>query len=121
MNLNINYYNILEISKDATFSEIKSKYFQLSKLHHPDKGGDSNKFTLLVDGYNIFKGSYQKHKFSLCDVKFYHVFGYYDLFKKYNINPDPKILKLAQEWTPEKIIYFEKQLKNSQNKNLKNN
>jgi DnaJ family protein A protein 2 len=46
-------YETLEIEKDATPKEIKKAYFRLSKLHHPDKGGDEHKFKEISAAYEI--------------------------------------------------------------------
>ena len=48
-----NYYDILKISKDATLDEIKHSYKQLAKQHHPDKGGDKEKFQEIQTAYEI--------------------------------------------------------------------
>lgn len=37
-------YEILGVSRDADSSEIRKAYKDLSKIHHPDKGGDPEKF-----------------------------------------------------------------------------
>lgn len=37
-------YNVLEINQNATQDEIKASYRKLVKLHHPDKGGQADKF-----------------------------------------------------------------------------
>jgi len=41
---NEGYYNILGISKDADENEVKKAYRKLALKHHPDKGGDVEKF-----------------------------------------------------------------------------
>mmetsp|Transcript_9186 Transcript_9186/g.17522 ORF Transcript_9186/g.17522 Transcript_9186/m.17522 type:complete len:420 (+) Transcript_9186:327-1586(+) len=46
-------YETLEVSKDATQKEIKKAYFRLSKMHHPDKGGDEHKFKEISAAYEI--------------------------------------------------------------------
>lgn len=44
---NTKYYQILEVSKDASQDQIKSKYKELAKKYHPDrKGGDANKVNI---------------------------------------------------------------------------
>lgn len=49
--MTIDYYDILNISKDATEKEIKDAYRNLSKTHHPDKGGDPEEFHLIKKAY----------------------------------------------------------------------
>jgi molecular chaperone DnaJ len=51
MNCEKNYYSILGLNKDATSKEIISSYRKLAKEHHPDKGGDENKFKDLSEAY----------------------------------------------------------------------
>ena len=50
-----NYYKLLEVSKDASFEEIKKAYRRLSMIHHPDKNGNSEestiKFKQLANAY----------------------------------------------------------------------
>ena len=38
--MNKDYYKTLNINRNATQDEIKKSFRQLSKQHHPDKGGD---------------------------------------------------------------------------------
>ncbi len=38
------YYKLLGVPKDATSSQIRKAYFKLARTHHPDKGGDEEKF-----------------------------------------------------------------------------
>jgi len=47
MNQNIDnesFYKLLEINKNASSKDIKKAYRRLAVIHHPDKGGDSEKF-----------------------------------------------------------------------------
>jgi DnaJ family protein A protein 2 len=46
-------YEALEIEKTATQKEIKKAYFRLSKLHHPDRGGEEHKFKEIAAAYEI--------------------------------------------------------------------
>ena len=40
MNLNKNYYSILEVDNNSDEKVIKKAYYKLSFIHHPDKNGD---------------------------------------------------------------------------------
>ncbi len=46
-------YEILGVKKDADKKEIRKAYLKLSKIHHPDKGGDEEEFKKISDAYNI--------------------------------------------------------------------
>ena len=43
----------LEVSKDADQKEIKKAFRRLSRIHHPDKGGDEHKFKEINAAYEI--------------------------------------------------------------------
>jgi curved DNA-binding protein CbpA len=55
------HYKVLNVSTDASFDEIKSSYFALAKLYHPDTNqGDpvqELKFREVLDAYNILSDS----------------------------------------------------------------
>jgi curved DNA-binding protein CbpA len=44
-------YDELELPKNCTSDEIKQKYRILAQLHHPDKGGDAEKFKRIKSAY----------------------------------------------------------------------
>lgn len=46
-----NYYEILGVKKDASQDEIKKAYRKLALEHHPDKGGDEEKFKEAAEAY----------------------------------------------------------------------
>ena len=45
-------YDDLELPKNCTSEEIKQKYRILAQIHHPDKGGDSEKFQRIKYAYD---------------------------------------------------------------------
>ena len=48
-------YKILEIESSATPDEINKKFKQLSKQHHPDKGGSTPKYQEISEAYHLLK------------------------------------------------------------------
>ncbi|MBF4693814.1 J domain-containing protein [Fusibacter ferrireducens] len=45
----------LGLNVHATEEEIKKRFKELAKLHHPDKGGDSSIFIEILDAYEKLK------------------------------------------------------------------
>ncbi|KAI5642551.1 dnaJ domain-containing protein [Phthorimaea operculella] len=51
-----NHYDVLGITPKATQSDIKSAYYKLSKVHHPDKSDDeasAKKFREISEAYEV--------------------------------------------------------------------
>lgn len=52
-----NYYDVLKIIKTATQEEVKTAYYSLSKLYHPDTNKDSEdaaqKFLQITEAYEV--------------------------------------------------------------------
>src|SRR3989344_5789114 len=48
-----NYYEILGVSKNASSAEIKRAYRKLAHEHHPDKGGEHERFKKVNEAYQI--------------------------------------------------------------------
>jgi DnaJ-class molecular chaperone len=59
-----NYYEILELNKNATQEDIKKSYRKLSLLHHPDKNGNSqesiNKIQDINEAYEVLSNQEKK-------------------------------------------------------------
>jgi|TARA_B110000444_G_C18791935_1_gene572878 curved DNA-binding protein len=49
----VSHYQTLGVDKSATHADIKKAYRKLSMTHHPDKGGDEDKFKEIADAYNV--------------------------------------------------------------------
>ena len=56
----MDYYNILGINKKASSSEIKKAYRKLAMKHHPDKGGDVDKFKEINKVYETLSDPEKK-------------------------------------------------------------
>jgi DnaJ-class molecular chaperone len=50
---NKSLYEILGVNKSDSCNEIKKTYFKLARTHHPDKGGDPEKFKEMVRASEI--------------------------------------------------------------------
>lgn len=44
-------YEALGVPRDATLKQLKAAYRKLAQLHHPDKGGDNERFLLIKQAY----------------------------------------------------------------------
>ena len=65
-----NLYEELGLKKNATRSEIKSSYRSLVKQHHPDAGGEKERFLAIQNAWEILndpikKEQYDRNLFSL--------------------------------------------------------
>ncbi len=47
------YYEVLGVSKTASPDEIKQAFRKLALQHHPDRGGDPEKFKEINEAYQI--------------------------------------------------------------------
>ena len=64
-----NLYEELGLTKNATKSEIKSAYRYLVKQHHPDTGGEKERFLAIQNAWEILndpikKAQYDKNFFT---------------------------------------------------------
>ena len=51
------WLSLLGLPSYAGLADIKKRYRELAKLHHPDAGGDSEKFIELLNAYEKLTGS----------------------------------------------------------------
>jgi DnaJ family protein C protein 7 len=59
------YYKILGVSKDCTEAEIKKAYRKESLIHHPDKGGDEEKFKLVAEAFSVLSDPQRRQRYDL--------------------------------------------------------
>ena len=48
----VDYYDVLNVKRDAGRNEIKNAYRNLVRKHHPDKGGDPKYFKIITKAFN---------------------------------------------------------------------
>jgi len=67
---NKDYYSILGVSKNASKDDIKKAYRNLAHKHHPDKGGDAQKFKELNEAYQILGDENKKAQYDRFGTSF---------------------------------------------------
>ena len=58
-----NYYDILGVKKDASSDEIKKAFRKLARKHHPDAGGDEEKFKEINEAYEVLSDSEKRSQY----------------------------------------------------------
>ncbi len=63
--MNINYYDILNISHDASSEEIKESFRKMAKKYHPDSSDNKNSdsFNIICEAYKILTNQKLKKKY----------------------------------------------------------
>ena len=59
----VDYYKVLGVSKTATEAEVKKAFRKESLKHHPDKGGDEEKFKLCNEAYGVLSDDQQRRRY----------------------------------------------------------
>lgn len=57
------FYKALGVEKSASESEIKKAYRKLAVVHHPDKGGDPEKFKEITRAYEVLSDSEKRSRY----------------------------------------------------------
>jgi len=58
-----NYYDILGVDEKATSADITKAFKELAKKHHPDRGGDKDKFQEINEAHDTLKNSQKRHDY----------------------------------------------------------
>ena len=58
-----NYYDILGVNEQSTSAEITKAFKDLAKKHHPDRGGDKDKFQEINEAHDTLKSSQKRHDY----------------------------------------------------------
>lgn len=57
------YYEVLGVKKDASADEIKKAFRRAAIEHHPDRGGDEEKFKELNEAYEVLKDTDKRKRY----------------------------------------------------------
>ena len=57
------YYEILGVGKDASPDEIKKAFRRAAVEHHPDRGGDEEKFKEINEAYEVLKDTDKRKRY----------------------------------------------------------
>jgi molecular chaperone DnaJ len=57
------YYEILGVSKSASTDDIKRAFRKLAQEHHPDKGGDPEKFKEVNEAYQVLSDAEKRKQY----------------------------------------------------------
>jgi len=58
-----NYYKMLGVNKEASKEEIKKAYKELAKEHHPDRGGDVDKFKEINEAHEVLSDDTKRQEY----------------------------------------------------------
>tara|TARA_B110001469_G_C9589247_1_gene292348 strand:+ start:12 stop:935 length:924 start_codon:yes stop_codon:yes gene_type:complete len=61
----MNYYDLLNVPRNATTEGIKKHYHKYAKMYHPDKGGNPELFKQINEAYTILMNPIQRHEYDM--------------------------------------------------------
>jgi len=59
----MSHYEMLGVPREASQDEIKKAYRKLVMIHHPDKGGDSEKFKQISEAYEVLSDQERRARY----------------------------------------------------------
>tara|TARA_R110000824_G_scaffold11663_3_gene51119 strand:+ start:3408 stop:4022 length:615 start_codon:yes stop_codon:yes gene_type:complete len=105
----MNPYTVLGINENANTATIKEAYRNLARKHHPDRGGDVQKFKEATEAYSILSDEQKRNRYHRPSPTFgfEHIFGqefnpFADLFHF----QQPPQSKPTQVQTEDSDIFF---------------
>lgn len=85
------YYQILGVDKTSSADEIKSSYRKLAKQHHPDTGGDPERFKKISEAYSILSDPEKRAEY---DNPIRHEFDPFNSGMHWNFNNVDEFFKV---------------------------
>ena len=101
-----NYYEILGIEENSSQEEIKKAFRKLAIQHHPDKGGDENKFKEVTEAYEVLGDEQRRAQYNNQKNNPYNGSGFEDLFANMfgGQNPFANFQQRRQPTAPPKVV-----------------
>ena len=96
------YYNILGVSRNSNLKDIKKAYWKLARVHHPDKGGDEEKFKEINLAYEILSDAAKRAKYDKfgkqgLNQNDFDPFQFFDFFKQNQHKTKTHIISVSLE------------------------
>jgi DnaJ-class molecular chaperone len=88
-----NLYEVLGVQKSVSQDEIKKVYRKLAVQHHPDKGGDPEKFKNITEAYNTLSDTNKRREYDNQRSRPHGFGGFGDIFESFfshGGNPTPQ-------------------------------
>lgn len=83
------FYQILGVNEDASYSEIKKKWLKLSLIYHPDKcGGNNDMFRKINLAYKVLSNPQNRKKYNDSLAKTHDQLKEVDRDLMYHVNPE---------------------------------
>jgi DnaJ-class molecular chaperone len=82
------YYSVLGLDRNATPEDVKKAYKKMAIQHHPDKGGDENKFKEISEAYEVLSDGEKRRRYDMGGGISFHDLGGggidpHELFKQF--------------------------------------
>ena len=61
----MDYYSILGVPRTASEADLKKAYKKASMQHHPDRGGNAEKFKEVSEAYTTLKDPQKRQQYDL--------------------------------------------------------
>lgn len=88
------YYKSLGVERTASGEDIKRAYRRLASQHHPDKGGDTNRFQEIEEAYRILSDPEQRSQYDNPRPQMHFGgmgnqagFNFDEIFSMFGVNP----------------------------------
>jgi curved DNA-binding protein len=89
------YYSVLGVPRTATDEDIKRAYRRLASQHHPDKGGDKERFQEIQQAYSVLSDVTQRQQYDNPGIRINTSgpqFNFHDIFDMFGarFQQDPR-------------------------------